>query len=79
MKAPAPTKFGDREVTDSNRYTRFIGKTVFFNWGRSVQMGKLLAWSPEYQRATIEMKFQGHKIRLELKVGRTTGFGVVDE
>lgn len=72
---PQPNN-GAGEEHDSNRYAKFVGKDVFFNWGRHVQRGKLIAWSPEYQRATIEMTYQGKRVRLELKVGRTTGFAV---
>jgi hypothetical protein len=62
-----------------DRYSRYVGKTVYFNWGRQIQEGKLLAWNSMYQRATIELIYKGKRVRLELKLGRTTGFAVAKD
>lgn len=64
---------------DANRFAKYIGKRVVFNWGKQLQHGKLVKWDPLYQRATIDLIYQGKKMRLELKVGRTTGFAVMRE
>jgi hypothetical protein len=67
---------GDNAPSDANRYSKDVGKTVWFNWGRHVHKGKLLAWDAAFQKATIRMLYMGKEVTLELKVGRTTGFAV---
>ncbi len=65
-------------LSDSNRFANDIGKLVMFNYGRKVMFGTLMAWSQEYQRATVITEVNGSKCRLELRIGRTTGFGVLE-